>query len=366
MYINNYHNYFKLIQFIQMKGVYTMFNKNKILVFITLLCFILTIGVTSFASTNDNMFNTEIDNKHSLECFNVNSLNDYSDVKEYISNKGYNNITKKFASKTDKLVDKKTELDIAQRYGLVNPNNDDLDSDTFVLVDRKIVDGNYAIESVWYFRFYTKDTYFQIQVLNVGSDSLDVVSGTTKLYKLNRDTWNYATQRSFTKYNAYSGAVDTWYISKDAVKEKFEYNITVTEDGQKWYYNNIGVNNKTRYNFVAGAYSTMTANGGDRHHFVSSNALGSAGFNTNTAPAIRMMYRDHLNTPSWGSSSSAIAYRAQELSLLNAGKYEELLQMEVDGFYAEADSEGIYSSLASKYYDEMIDVLYLLENYFGI
>ncbi|WP_347488540.1 hypothetical protein ABDB91_15190 [Desulfoscipio sp. XC116] len=110
----------------------------------------------------------------------------------------------------------------------------------------------------------------------------------------------------------------------------------------------------------------MATKGGERHHFISKDSLSKAGFNTNTAPAIRMIYKDHLKTPNWGSGTSQKAFRAEELKLLNAGKYEKLLKMEVNGFKTAPDSEGIYSNLADKYYDSLIYALYLAEKYFGI
>ena len=128
----------------------------------------------------------------------------------------------------------------------------------------------------------------------------------------------------------------------------------------------MGDHNQVRYNFVAGPYTSITANGGERHHFVASNSIYLTGWNTSTAPAIRMIYRDHLNTPNWGNGTTQTLFRSQEVSYLRAGQYQTLLQMEVDGLKASPDSEGTYSNLADKYYDQLIYSLYLAEQYFGI
>ncbi|MNF18844.1 hypothetical protein D3C80_2231900 [compost metagenome] len=46
--------------------------------------------------------------------------------------------------------------------------------------------------------------------------------------------------------------------------------------------------------------------------------------------------------------------------------YVELLQMEVDGLKKAKDSEGKYKNLQIKYINEVVEVLYLSEKFFGI
>ncbi len=115
-----------------------------------------------------------------------------------------------------------------------------------------------------------------------------------------------------------------------------------------------------------GAFKDVQALGGERHHFTSKDSLTAAGFNSNNAAAIRMMTNDHANTPSWGSGSAAILYRSTELALLREGKYREALQLAVDGLKAAPCSDGKYSNLQVKYYNEVVRALFLSELYFGI
>lgn len=110
----------------------------------------------------------------------------------------------------------------------------------------------------------------------------------------------------------------------------------------------------------------MSASGGERHHFVSSNSLSLSGFNTSTAPAIRMMKDDHQKTPNWGSSTAAQNFRAQEREFLRQEKYEDLLKFETDALKNIDDPEGKFRSLAAKYNDYIVLCAYYYYGYFGI
>lgn len=53
----------------------------------------------------------------------------------------------------------------------------------------------------------------------------------------------------------------------------FEYDLKVTESGVTTTANNEGDIDPKRYYFVTGPYSSISALGGERHHFVSSSSL---------------------------------------------------------------------------------------------
>lgn len=257
--------------------------------------------------------------------------------------------------------------ELNDRYSLSEPLDEYLEPYQQILVERNAT--TKAIDNVWYLTYYTSGSSFSIKVLNIHSnvsDPLDSLSGNLYLYRLSKRTWYKESQVPIAKTQIKSGNVYTWNISSKYVKEKFEYDLTIVEDGVKWTYNNIDKDNHVRYNFDAGPYSTISANGGERHHFVSSYALGNTGYNTSSAYAIRMMYDDHIKTGSWGSSASSTTYRNEEVSLINNGKYQDLLQKEVDDLKSKRDSEGSRMNLCSKYYDEVIECLYAYEKLFGL
>lgn len=158
------------------------------------------------------------------------------------------------------------------------------------------------------------------------------------------------------------GTYNTWYVSKWGVKEKFEYDITVSDNGLRRYFDNVNENNFTRYNFEAKPYNSFSANGGQRHHFVPATSLNNNGYDSNTAYCIRMMTEDHKKTGSYGSST----YVAAMTNLLSNKKYQDALQKEVDDLQSEYDCEGIAGSLQQKYYDEVVTCLIKYEALFGI
>lgn len=316
-------------------------------------------------------------------------LDNHPDVKKYIQEQGYEATASDFVNKSklkkfnelmqlqqessdEIIVDDATESYLSEKYQLKKPDYTDIKSDVVVLVKKTETQSSdnlsatAVIDNVWYLTYWTNPTSFQIDVLNIGDDPLDNILGTVYQKKLNSTTWTNGAQYTFSKYNISTGVVTTWYIVRENVKEAFEYNLTVKEDGSVWNYTNAGEYNQVRFNFAAGPYSTITANGGERHHLVSQYALSTAGRNTNTAAAIRMTHFDHLKTPNYGSSAVTALFRAQEVTLLTQGNYEQLLQMEVNGFQGAIDPDGIYSTLADKYYDYLITALFLMEQYFGI
>lgn len=56
-----------------------------------------------------------------------------------------------------------------------------------------------------------------------------------------------------------NGVVDAWFVSKWAVKEKFEYDLVIVDNGVTNRFNNINKNNYYRYNFDAQPYNSFTA-----------------------------------------------------------------------------------------------------------
>lgn len=103
---------------------------------------------------------------------------------------------------------------------------------------------------------------------------------------------------------------------------------------------------------LGGSYSSIVdAMGGQRHHCFAANAydnttvykynssrsiIGTVGYYS--GPCILMTTSDHMQTASWGSSSAAVAYRAQQLSLVKQGKYLAAMQMDIDDIHAKFGS----------------------------
>lgn len=219
------------------------------------------------------------------------------------------------------------------------------------------------IIDIWYI-YYTVTSYsYSVKAALVDADNpLDLISGTITRFYLKNSTWTKKDSKDFSKKAVTNGNVYTWYVSKWGVKEKFEYDITVTDNGLKHNYDNEDENNFTRYNFEAKPYNKFTANGGQRHHFIPATSLKKNSFSSNKAYCIRMMTEDHKKTGSYGSSK----YVSSITKLLNDKKYEDALQTEVDDLQSKDDCEGIAGNLQQKYYDEVITCLCEYEKLFGI
>ena len=77
--------------------------------------------------------------------------------------------------------------------------------------------------------------------------------------------------------------------------------------------------------------------------------------NENDGPAIKMDIADHRKTASWGNSRDARDYRASQKKLIEAGKFREAMQMDIDD---------IREKFGDKYEDaiaEMMDYVDQLE-----
>lgn len=219
------------------------------------------------------------------------------------------------------------------------------------------------ILGVWYFYYTVSASSFTIHAALIDfNDPVDKVTGTVTLYGLNNTSWEKKTQRSIDKKNVTNGVVDTWLISKRAVKEKFEYDLVAIDNGVTNKFNNLNKNDYYRYNFDAQPYNAFEANGGQKHHFVSQSALRQNGYNTNTAYCIRMMTADHRKTGSYGNSS----YVSQESQMLKNKQYEALLRKEVDDLKSKQDCDGIAGTLQQKYNNEVTTCLFHYERLFGI
>lgn len=218
-----------------------------------------------------------------------------------------------------------------------------------------------AVSAVWYLTYHPNQTNFKVNITVVG-DPIDEIDGIVDVYRLNGTSWGWAGQGGFGQYQVRSGTVYTWDIAVDYVKEKFNYRITIKDNGGTWSYNNTGEDNIYRYNFAAGSYSSMAAKGGQRHHFISSSALGYGGYNTNAAYAIRMITTDHYLTGSYGSSQ----WVQNEKNLIAQGKYVELINMNIDDFRRKADPDSSWFTLYDKYYYEIVVCVVYYSGLFGV
>lgn len=255
-----------------------------------------------------------------------------------------------------------TELTrLESAYGLERPDTEILESNQDILIQRNQLQ---SVVTVWYVTYFATNAGFTVNVNGVGSNSI-TFSGKLTNYRAAGYGWQADKSVNFTKTTKANGIVYNWALPKTYVSDYFTYDIKATSNGTTYNYNRKD-DYYQRYNFAVGTYSGLTASGGERHHFVSKDALGKAKFNTNTAPSIRMITPDHAKTKSWGNSFESNNYRAKELELLNKKDYVELIRLEVQGFKTTADPSKKFSSLESKYYDALVQVILLTEKYFGI
>jgi len=256
-----------------------------------------------------------------------------------------------------------TEVNIlTDKFDLQLPleNSEGLIDNGTINIQRNVL-GN--IIDIWYLYYTVSSSSFSVKAAMIDADNpLDTISGTITRYYLSNTTWTEKDDKTFSKSAVTNGTVYTWYVSKWGVKEKFEYDIKVIDNGGTHNFDNENEDNFTRYNFEAKPYNSFTANGGQRHHFIPATSLRNNGFDSNTAYCIRMMTADHKKTGSYGSST----YVSAMSNLLSSGKYQDALQKEVDDLQSKYDCEGIAGNLQQKYYDEVIICLVQYEALFGI
>lgn len=160
-------------------------------------------------------------------------------------------------------------------------------------------------------------TGYVVTFYNSGIDAISSVSFTLRITDING---NYVNSKSATLTNLKVGETTyTWTIAKSATVQE---TITISGSGNDGGETYILSGSTVRYNFVGGKYGTMEALGGQKHHMPSSSALTSTGvLSTYSGPCIRMITADHYRTASYGNSSSAAAFRNQEISLIKSGKF---------------------------------------------
>lgn len=147
-------------------------------------------------------------------------------------------------------------------------------------------------------------------------------------------------------------------VIPDSIEKKVEDGLQkiVSGDGNKagGSNNNIAANNKiTEQEKVLGGAHKDTSkpvnDGLDSHHCPAKNCYKDAPISSEDGPAIKMDPKDHRRTASHGSSDEAKAYRARQQELLNEGKLNEAIEMDVDDIrskFGDKYNEGI---------DEMLD-----------
>lgn len=342
-----------------MKKIFTMLL-STILIF----CTIPTVGAEEQLSSSDSYFEVlSVDDAYA-DADIVNYIADYCSkdaaVAQAVEEEFNSNYEDQLLERLNKgLVDaglepttKEKIREFNEKFDLENEAKEFIENSnstrTDVLVLRDIETA--SVRSIWYITYYTTDSSFSMKVLELGSP-LDRISGRIFLYGYSGRTWlgTYKDYDNFVVTNVTNGTFYTWSVPVYYVKEKFEYSITVTEGSTIINYTNVGEDDQCRYNFVAGSYTSIEARGGERHHFVSREALSAYGYNTNNAYCIRMIQADHYNTASHGNSD----FVAEEKAYFANGDYEGLIDREVLELKAEKDSEGEYMSLWHKYYDEV-------------
>ena len=163
---------------------------------------------------------------------------------------------------------------------------------------------------------------FAIVLRNFGIDRVSFVSFTIKIYKYDG---TYVASKTITDSNVNIGTTTyTWLIDKsDTVQETVKLSGYAI-DGPRYDFGSVTT---YRYNFIGGAYGSMQAYEGQRHH-IPSNSIN--GLNIYSGPAIRMLKDDHKKTASYGSSSAAKAFRAKEEQFIKAGRFDKAMQLGID------------------------------------
>ncbi len=189
---------------------------------------------------------------------------------------------------------------------------------------------------------------FAITVTNIGLDKISYIYINVDIYKNNG---TYVTSFQVTDTNVPVGTTTyTHLLDKSATVQETIVITGYAQDGATY---DFGKTTTYRYNFVGGAYGTMAAYDGQRHHIPSDSVTS---ITTYSGPAIRMVTADHRLTASYGSSASAISFRAQEAALIAEGKFDEAMQLGIDDIrslfgtkYDKAIAQMISYAVASGY-----------------
>ncbi|WP_411342601.1 hypothetical protein ACE3MZ_13055 [Paenibacillus sp. WLX1005] len=260
-----------------------------------------------------------------------------------------------------------TKIKLMKEYGL-NTEATTISKDEFYLVEKSVNEistNGISISAAWQITYTASPTGFKIFVTMLKGSSINSVTGNVEKQTLNKAIWQAGTTSGFSQSNA-KGTIFTWQTPPAAVAEAYIYDLKIKHNNQNYTYTNKGKYNEIRYNFVGGHYGKMAALGGERHHIVSSNSLTSAGLSSYSAPAVRMILKDHKQTKNYGSSTDAKAYRAKELQYLKNKQYEQVLHYSIDNLKNVPDPGGVYNSLADKYSSALGDALVYAYSYFKI
>lgn len=189
---------------------------------------------------------------------------------------------------------------------------------------------------------------FAITVTNIGLDKLSYIYINVDIYKNNG---TYVTSFQVTDTNVPVGTTTYTYLLDKS--ETVQETIVISGYAQDGATYDFGTTTTYRYNFVGGAYGSMAAYDGQRHHIPSDSVTS---ITTYSGPAIRMLTSDHRLTASYGSSASAISFRAQEAALIAEGKFDEAMQLGIDDIrslfgtkYDKAIAQMISYAVASGY-----------------
>lgn len=192
--------------------------------------------------------------------------------------------------------------------------------------------------------------------LTPGSDGYAVVFVNAGIDKISRviftlTVYNYAgglvASKTDTLTNLKVGSTSyIWMIPKsDSIYETVYLEGTGYDGGEILVFSS----NTIRYNFAGGKYGTMQALGGQKHHMPSSYALTSTGvLSTYNGSCIRMITADHYQTASYGSSSTAVAFRTKETIQIKNGKFLAAQQLGISNI------QGLFGKKYDKAINQMV------------
>ena len=82
---------------------------------------------------------------------------------------------------------------------------------------------------------------------------------------------------------------------------------------------------------TGGRYDCTDGSLYDVHHIISAEALSATGLlSYNTAPCIRMLKSDHLDTKSYGRYKSSADYRKKQIELIQQGRIKDVIIEEIN------------------------------------
>lgn len=85
---------------------------------------------------------------------------------------------------------------------------------------------------------------------------------------------------------------------------------------------------------LGGSYNDVFREGeGDKYEVHHMPSDSSSYLERGDGPAIKMEKADHQKTASWGTSREAREYRAKQRELIEQGKFEEAVQMDIDDIH---------------------------------